>query len=568
VTSLAMPGVQERTERSQASTRWQTMLYCLPLLVILLAQAVYTIRLIPVGYLSTDEARYIVAGHVLLNEMVHGGGSPYYETFFSGAPDVYSPLAAIADNIGGVVAVRLMSAVFMLVATSLLFLTSQHLFGYLAALCSAGLFAGLGMTQVVGRNAIYDAMAFMLIAAATYCAVRARDGDAKWLLLTPLVLLIAYFTKYMTLLFDPVVIFLASAGLGSWRRVVKRLLVLGLTTGLLLLVSIILAGGAFLKGMIFSVFARQAGNYNLLGATVRSDHFIVTRTFAWMGALVVLSLVSVLVALFSPEIRRRHGPVLLVCAGAGLFVMAEALHLHAAESMRRHDDLSAWFAAIPAGYALSVPAQICRQGIWKKVLAGAAIFPLAAVWALYAQLPATFTRQLGYDTGNLGNPAPLGMDLKPYLELPGGVFLLSGLDNYSTIYEDHLIDLPWYSYATDDNYVKYPIPGAGGDWSGQISGAACRSVHAGCVYLEGPAAYRAAIKAHAFAVIELSRDAKTAISTDAVIAYTVRYTSGYVLALHEGNFRIWIYAPDYERKLSPGASSGACRRRPGCRAGA
>ncbi len=218
-----------RSETQAATSAKRTWLReHLPIASILAAQASYTIRLIPVGYLSTDEARYIVAGHVLIHELFHGGGSPFYETFFSGAPDIYSPLAAMADYVGGVVAVRLMSMCFMLIATYLLYRTAERLVGYLAAVCSAGLFAGLGITQVVGRNTIYDAMAFMLMAAAAYCAARSRDGQAKWLLLVPLALFAAYFTKYMTFLFDPVVIAIASFGVGSWKESARRLVILGL----------------------------------------------------------------------------------------------------------------------------------------------------------------------------------------------------------------------------------------------------------------------------------------------------------------------------------------------------
>ncbi len=126
-----------------------------------------------------------------------------------------------------------------------------------------------------------------------------------------------------------------------------------------------------------------------------------------------------------------------------------------------------------------------------------------AAWAGYGQLPGSFVKENGFDTGNGGNPAPLALALKPYL-VPGHEYLLSGLDNYSTIYYSH-VNLPWYEYATDDNYIKYPIPGRGGDWSGTVHGRICHSLGLGCTYLEGPAAYTAAISAHAFAVIELEQ---------------------------------------------------------------
>ena len=541
--TLTLPRAETRPAPARLARR---ALYWAPLILIMAAQAVYTIRLVPLGYLSTDEARYIVAGHALIHELFHGGGSPYYETYFSGAPDVYSPLAAMADYVGGIAAVRLMSVCFMLTATWLLFRTSRLLIGYVGAVCSAGLFAGLGMTQVVGRNTIYDALAFTVMALAGYVAARSREGEAKWLLLLPLVLFAAYFTKYMTILFDPVAIAVASLGVGTWRDSARRFFALGLATTCALVVGVFLAGRAYLQGMVFTVFSRQSGANHLLGAERVSDQFIVTHAWSWMGALVLLSVLAVGAAVFR---NRQLAPVLAFCAFAGLLVSLEALHLHSNESMRRHDVLGAWFAAIPAGYLMGIPAQIARSLGWKRVLAGAAFAALVPVWAIYSQPASTFTHQSGYDTGNAGDPAPLSAYLKPYL-LPGREYLLSGLDNFATIYYTHNVDrLPWYEYATDDNYIKYPIPGRGGDWSGQVLGRTCYVPKPGCVYLEGPAGYRAAIKAHAFALIELSREGHRypPIGTDPVIDYALRHTQGYIRILQRGHFSVWIYASDYKR---------------------
>jgi len=540
-TTLTLPKVEPASaEREHANGRRLTQ--WLPLALILTVQAVYTIRLIPVGYLGNDEARYVVAGHVLLQELFHSVGSPYYETYFSGAPVFYPPLAAIADYVGGIVAIRLLSMCFMLTATYLLFRTSERLIGYVGALCAAGLFAGLGMTQAVGRNTIYDAMAFMLVALAGYCAARARDGGAKWLLLVPLTLFAAYFAKYVTILFDPAVIALASLGIGSWRRAARRILTLGFTTVCMLGLGTFLAGGAYLQGMTFSVFSRQRGVNSLMGAQRVSAHFILAHVWTWMGALIVLSILAVAVSLVT---RRSIAPVLAICALAGILVTLEALHLHSNESMRRHDDLGAWFAAIPAGYLIALPSQLVRKLGLRRVLAGAALIALVPFWGRYSQPASTFSAAVGYDTGNLGNPAPLAGVLKPYL-VPGHEYLLSGLDNFATIYDDQLTDaLPWYAYATDDNYIKYPIPGRGGDWSGRTTGRVCESLQPGCVYLEGRAAYQAAIAAHAFAVVELSR---RSVAADAIIATTVSNTPGYVQLMHKGRFDVWIYVPDYEQR--------------------
>ena len=91
------------------------VLYWLPLAVILAVQTVLSARLIPLSIATGDESLYIYSGHQLIYEMWHGGGSPYYETFFSGSPYLYPVMAAVIDHVGGLAAVRLASLFFMLV---------------------------------------------------------------------------------------------------------------------------------------------------------------------------------------------------------------------------------------------------------------------------------------------------------------------------------------------------------------------------------------------------------------------------------------------------------------------
>ena len=182
-----------------------------PLVAILALQVALSARLLPVfSAASGDESLYIYAGHQEIYELFHGGGSPYYEDWFSGSPVIYPVLAAMADHVGGLMLVREMSMAFMLTATALLYATTRRLFGYWPAVTAAGLFTALGITQGLGVLATYDAMSLALMAFAAYCAVRAGNGGARWLLVVPLALLAANATSYATLLFDPVVIVLAA----------------------------------------------------------------------------------------------------------------------------------------------------------------------------------------------------------------------------------------------------------------------------------------------------------------------------------------------------------------------
>ena len=89
------------------------------------------------------------------------------------------------------------------------------------------------------------------------------------------------------------------------------------------------------------------------------------------------------------------------------------------------------------------------------------------------------------------------------------------------IYTDH-VNIPWFNLS-DDNYIKYPIPGRGGDSHGQTPGLTCWKLKPGCVYLEGNAGYRAAIRAHWFTFISLYGRAQ-AIPQDPAIEWTANHT--------------------------------------------
>jgi hypothetical protein len=102
--------------------------------------------------------------------------------------------------------------------------------------------------------------------------------------------------------------------------------------------------------------------------------------------------------------------------------------------------------------------------------------------------------------------------------------------------------VPWYGYF-DDVYIKYPIPGRGGDAHGQTLGPACQAVRPRCMYLEGIAGYRAAIHAHWFTLITMIGN--HGVAQDTAIEQAVEDTRGYVLLTRTGGQPTWIYAPAY-----------------------
>jgi Dolichyl-phosphate-mannose-protein mannosyltransferase len=524
----------------------------IPLVVILCGQALLTARLIHVSTASGDEGRYIYAGHQLIHEIFHGGGSPYYETYFSGAPVIYPVLAAMADSVGGIVAVRLMSLAFMLTATGLLYGAGRRLFGYWPGVAAAGLFAGLGLTEDLGALATHDALALMLTAASAYCAVRTSDDDrnpSRWLVLVPVMLLFANAAKYATLVFDPVVIGVAALQVlpQGWRRVLTRAVALGLTTVVMLGLAAFLAGRAYINGFLFSTLDRKAGSWAVFAAVRVAPRVIVGDTWDWVGFVILLGGAAFLLSLTISEDRRRCGLLLALLVFAGLLVTLESLHLHTVESMRKHDDIGIWFTCMAAGYLLARPSALVR-GKGPKV-ALAALMPIAIV------LSGTHYSRLAKSTYEAGTSAArrdaFG-DLRPFLELPDGRFLIGGLDNEQLVYTDHL-SIPWWRLY-DDVYIKYPIPGRGGDTHGEVLGPACLQMHPYCMYLEGVAGWRAAIKAHFFAVVSMlgEHDSKQ----DKEILAIVSHTPGYEHRTNIGNAQTWVYRPAYRHTHLLGSSQG------------
>ena len=495
----------------------------IPIAAILILQAFMSIRLLHASIANGDESLYIYSGHQLIHEFWHGGGSPYYETYFSGAPVIYPVLAAMADHIGGLMLVRLMSLAFMLTATGLLYATTRRLFGYWPAAVAIGLFASLGITQSLGVLATYDTMALMLMAAAAYCAVRAATStSARWLLLVPALMLAANATKYASLLFDPVIIIMAALLLrpASWRRVTQRAAVLASTTVVMLSVVALLAGTSYIKGMLATTLARKSGNAGVqFGWSVATPIQVLLNSWDWVGPVVCLGALALLVA-GSFQRERKHLALLGLCVTAGLLVVLEYVHLRSLVSANKHEDFGAWFMCIAAGYALARGAELARPWYGKLPFIAAAVAATAAVAVTYVAKPP--------GAGGGSNVIiPQAQAMRPYLTSPGSrEFLLAGQQGALEIPYYLHVSIPW-NHVTNDNYIKYQVPG-----------------HPD-TFLTGSAGFKAAIRGHYFALISFPAGALVNGNDRSYVA-VVRSTPGYILVSTVGG-PTYIYAPDYPR---------------------
>ena len=241
------------------------------------------------------------------------------------------------------------------------------MFGYWPAWPRRDCSRRLGLTQGLGVLATYDAMSLMLMASAAYCAVRAGDGGARWLLLVPLALLAANATSYVTVVFDPVVIGLAAlmlAGQG-WRRMLQRAAALTAATVIALTVAVALAGTAYLHGAEFTTFSRSTGLAGEeFGWPAATPLQVVQLSWSALGLIACLGFAALAVALLL-ERRRSLLALLALLAVAGTLVTIENMRISSPISLAKHDDFGAWFCCIAGGYALARAAELARTWYWK-----------------------------------------------------------------------------------------------------------------------------------------------------------------------------------------------------------
>jgi hypothetical protein len=341
----AAPAAGSRWDRrvlAQHAPRWW------PLAAVLIVQAALSLRLVWVNTAFQDEATYLWAGHLEWAHWLHGAPIPPFAAYFSGAPVIYPPLGALADSIGGLAAARILSLVFMLGATALLWGAADRLYGRRAAFFSAALFAVLGPTLHLGAFATYDAMSVFLVALATWLVVRAPDsGDATGRMVAAgAALALANATAYSSLLFDPIVVLVAvliavpkPGGKIAGRRIAILLVVLVV----LLLAGLLIGGSTLLSGFRLTTLDRVPG--------AASPLTVLTDSWSWTGIVIVLALCGLVISAVSRRGHLRTWLLVVLMVAAILGPVSQA-RLHTAASLNKHVGLGAWFATIAAGYAV------------------------------------------------------------------------------------------------------------------------------------------------------------------------------------------------------------------------
>jgi hypothetical protein len=343
-----------------------------PLLVVLVVQAVLSVRLVGADTAFQDEALYLWAGHLQWAHWLHGAPVPPFPYYFSGAPVIYPPVGALADGVAGLAGARVLSLVFMLGATALVWATAGRLFGRRAAFFAAALFAVAGPTLHLGAFATYDALALLLVAVAAWCVVRAGDrGEAAgWMIAAGVALAVANAAAYSSALFDLFV--LALAVLVAWpavggRAAARRAATVLIVTAALLTAGVLVGGGSYLAGIGRTTLARVPGSASALA--------VLADSWSWAGLIFALA-VSALIISWARRDGRARTALLAVLALAVVAGPVEQARLHTAASLNKHVGLGAWFAAIAAGYAIDRFIAAAPAGRAGTVTAGACVAAL------------------------------------------------------------------------------------------------------------------------------------------------------------------------------------------------
>jgi hypothetical protein len=403
-----------------------------PLLAVLGVQAALSASMVRARTAFGDEAQYLSAGHLEWSHWLHGTQIPVYQTWFSGAPVIYPPIGAIADSLGGLTAARLLSLVFMLGVTVFAWCTAIRLLeDKRAAFFAAALFAALAPTLHLGSYATYDALALLLLAAATWCAagVRSDQNAARRIIAAGILLALANAAKYATALYDPTVLcvtFLSQWPDARWQVALRRAAFLAGTAAAVLAVLLVLGGPGYLTGIRETTTGRPHGT--------DTASLVFAEAWSWTAVVLIPAVVAVLVC-----VVRRQWPralLLAVLALSALLAPADQARIQTATSLNKHVDFGAWFAALAGGYLLSSLSR--RRVVMAASLA--ALIPVASMGMVQAR-----------DMIDWPDVTGLVKVIRP-LTAHGGHFL----GETSDVLQYYLPDTSWRQWSdTQDNSPEY-----------------------------------------------------------------------------------------------------------------
>ena len=283
-----------------------------------------------------DEGLYLYMGHRVLDHLATG--SPITEhpgAFFSGSPWLYPPLAALADDLGGLAGARALSLLFVLGAGLAVYGLGAELFGRWSGVLANGVFLTNGSVMYQAHLATFDSMMMFLMATACWLGVKsARANHLTYALLISVILTFACFTKYAAIAYVPVVAFLcAAAGWSRWRWIaVRRAVYMIVATVVLCYFWIQLFAVELIPGIALTTLSRNA-------ISPASAQKLAASAVVWAGLWIFAAVIGWLTG------RRRDlliGATLVVGAVIG---PVSQIRMHESTSFAKHLAFGMVFAA-------------------------------------------------------------------------------------------------------------------------------------------------------------------------------------------------------------------------------
>jgi glycosyltransferase involved in cell wall biosynthesis len=487
----------------------QLILLQIPLAAILAVQVWLSERLIYRNTAFLDEATYLSAGHYELYAWSHPGSPDLHlATYFSGAPTIYPLLAAWANNLGGLAAARSMSMVFMLITTLALYASAKILWGRPAGWLAAAVWVTTQGVQFLGSFATYDAMALMLLTVAAWGVIRtaSRPRVSGLIYLTAPLIVLANATKYATALYDPVIIALAYftiAYFHTWRTAFRQASTLAACLVLCISVALAFAPAAYLTGISTTTLERQGSS-----ATVST---VMHTSWSWIGLIAVAAAAAAVLAVAAWPIIRRYNPVrrrtgaligiLVVGAVAVWLAPMDQARIHTETSLSKHVTFGAWFAALAAGWLISIvwTDRYGKPRWWRYPVCGAV---LAAAAVLLIPVGVAGTHQADSLDNEWSNSNTITNALRPLVAHTRSPVLMDN-STVAAYYLENQAELPLWESTY---YFSYTPPGSG-------------------TMLVGPPAYAAAVDNGVFSVIAL--DFGTQKAADHAVAAAIHNSQRY-----------------------------------------
>jgi MFS family permease len=426
-----------------------------PLTAICAVQAVLSLTLVWSNTAFTDEAYYLWAGHLEIAHWLHGASVPQaaLNKNLSGSPILYPPLGALADGIGGLAAARILSLAAMILATVLLYLATARLFGGMAAIAAAALWA---TSEPVIRLAFatYDPWSVFLTALAAWLTVQAGSRKPWRTLLAAAAasLALSNATAYSGVVIDPVLIAFAFL---VWRLsmpTTRAALRAGLfTAALAIFFGLLMTVSRSWAGIEFTVLARSHTVFQS-----QATALVVNDIWKYGGFIMVLAVVGSFVAVAQQGYRGR---LLVILSASAAFVIPVAqVYERTAESLDKHLAYGLWFAAMAAAYGFS--------RLIQPVPAGRRAFATLCCAAIFAY-PVVNGLQLAQATYHIwANSSDFIDAFKPVAARVDGPFSLPGAGGqYDHIAQYYLPEGREWARWDNPGLSLGPVRGPQSSWS-------------------------------------------------------------------------------------------------------